>query len=46
VLDGLKPGDHVIVSGLQFLQDGAPVTETKVEKGSAGGETNPEQRSK
>ncbi len=27
VLDGLKPGDHVIVSGTQFLQDGAPVTE-------------------
>jgi RND family efflux transporter MFP subunit len=46
VLDGLKPGDHVIVSGLQFLQDGAPVTETKVEKGSTDGETNPEQKSK
>ncbi|MCU1306889.1 MAG: hypothetical protein JWN45_1584 [Acidobacteriaceae bacterium] len=27
VLDGLKPGDHIIVSGLQFLQDGAPVME-------------------
>ncbi len=27
VLDGLKPGDHVIFSGLQFLQDGAPVAE-------------------
>jgi len=27
VLDGLKPGDHLIVSGTQFLQDGAPVTE-------------------
>jgi RND family efflux transporter MFP subunit len=27
VLEGLKPGDHVIVSGTQFLQDGAPVTE-------------------
>jgi RND family efflux transporter MFP subunit len=27
VLDGLKAGDHVIVSGTQFLQDGAPVTE-------------------
>ncbi len=27
VLDGLKPGDHVIVSGTQFLQDGAPVVE-------------------
>jgi RND family efflux transporter MFP subunit len=27
VLDGLKPGDHIIVSGLQFLQDGMPVME-------------------
>ncbi len=27
VLEGLKPGDHVIVSGTQFLQDGMPVTE-------------------
>lgn len=27
VLEGLQPGDHVIVSGAQFLQDGAPVTE-------------------
>jgi RND family efflux transporter MFP subunit len=27
VLEGLNPGDHVIVSGTQFLQDGAPVTE-------------------
>jgi RND family efflux transporter MFP subunit len=27
VLDGLKPGDHIIVSGTQFLQDGMPVTE-------------------
>jgi multidrug efflux pump subunit AcrA (membrane-fusion protein) len=27
VLDGVKPGDHIVVSGLQFLQDGAPVME-------------------
>jgi RND family efflux transporter MFP subunit len=27
ILDGISPGDHIIVSGLQFLQDGAPVTE-------------------
>lgn len=27
VLDGVKPGDHIIVSGTQFLQDGAPVGE-------------------
>jgi len=27
VLDGIHPGDHLIISGLQFLQDGVPVTE-------------------
>jgi RND family efflux transporter MFP subunit len=27
ILEGLNSGDHIIVSGLQFLQDGAPVTE-------------------
>jgi RND family efflux transporter MFP subunit len=27
VLDGLKAGDHLIVSGTQFLQDGMPVME-------------------
>jgi multidrug efflux pump subunit AcrA (membrane-fusion protein) len=27
VLDGLKAGDHIILSGTQFLQDGAPVSE-------------------
>lgn len=27
VLDGLKPGDHIVVSGMQFLQDGMPVSE-------------------
>jgi RND family efflux transporter MFP subunit len=27
VLDGLKAGEHLIVSGTQFLVDGAPVTE-------------------
>jgi len=26
VLEGIKPGDKVIVSGTQFLRDGAPVT--------------------
>ena len=26
-LDGLKAGDHIILSGTQFLQDGAPVLE-------------------
>ena len=27
VLDGIKAGDHIIVSGLQFLQDGMAVME-------------------
>jgi len=27
VLEGIRPGDHLIISGTQFLQDGAPVTE-------------------
>ncbi len=27
VLEGLKPGEHLIVSGTQFLQDGFPVAE-------------------
>ena len=27
VLDGMKPGDHLIVSGTQFFQDGMPVIE-------------------
>lgn len=27
VLDGLKTGDHIIISGTQFLQDGMPVAE-------------------
>jgi RND family efflux transporter MFP subunit len=27
VLDGIKPGDHIITTGLQFLQDGMPVME-------------------
>jgi RND family efflux transporter MFP subunit len=31
VQDGLKSGDHIIVSGLQFLRDGAPVMETVVD---------------
>lgn len=27
VLDGLKPGEHLIISGTQFLEDGAAVSE-------------------
>jgi RND family efflux transporter MFP subunit len=33
VLDGLKPGDHVIVSGTQFLQDGMPIAEQMQDAG-------------
>jgi RND family efflux transporter MFP subunit len=36
VLDGIKPGDHIITSGLQFLRDGAPVVE-QVQGGDKGG---------
>ena len=35
VQDGIKAGDHVIVSGLQFLQDGAPVMELPAASGAA-----------
>lgn len=35
VLDGIKPGDHLIVSGTQFLQDGAPVSEQIQSSGPA-----------
>jgi RND family efflux transporter MFP subunit len=41
VLSGIKAGDHLIVSGTQFLQDGAPVQEqaapAQSAQGSAGG---------
>ena len=36
VLDGVKAGDHVIVSGTQFLQDGAPVMEQIQKETSQG----------
>jgi RND family efflux transporter MFP subunit len=35
VLDGLKPGDHIITSGIQFLQDGMPVAEQVQSDGKA-----------
>ncbi len=35
VLEGIKPGDHIIVSGAQFLQDGAPVIEQLKESANA-----------
>jgi len=33
VTDGVKAGDHVIVSGTQFLQDGTPIAEQLQESG-------------
>jgi RND family efflux transporter MFP subunit len=36
VLEGVQPSDHVIVSGTQFLQDGAPVIEQLKEAGKTG----------
>lgn len=35
VEDGIKPGDHIITSGLQFLRDGAPVAEQVVAEDGA-----------
>jgi RND family efflux transporter MFP subunit len=40
VLDGIKPGDHLIVSGTQFLQDGAPVAEQMAAPPAAGSTNN------
>jgi len=36
VLDGLKPGDELITSGLQFLADGAPVLPLRLMQRPAG----------
>jgi hypothetical protein len=36
VLEGLKAGDHIILSGTQFLQDGAPVLEQIQTNAKAG----------
>jgi RND family efflux transporter MFP subunit len=41
VLGGIKPGEHIIVSGLQFLQDGAPVAEQIQGKTGANHEAAP-----
>ena len=38
VLEGLKPGEHVIISGTQFLQDGTPVMEQIQTKGQSNSE--------
>jgi RND family efflux transporter MFP subunit len=37
VLDGIKPGDHIIISGTQFLQEGFPVSEQVVSADSSSG---------
>lgn len=43
VLEGIYPGDHIIVSGLQFLQDGMPVTEQiQATKAGTGQTASPE----
>jgi RND family efflux transporter MFP subunit len=42
VLDGLKPGDHLIVSGTQFLQDGMPVAEQIQDATAAAAADKPE----
>ena len=44
VLDGIKPGDHLIVSGTQFLQDGAPVSEQSAANAQAA-QTGPKESS-
>ncbi len=41
VLEGLKAGDHLIVSGTQFLQDGMPVAETIQNADAAPATDNP-----
>ncbi|MDP9147323.1 MAG: hypothetical protein M3N22_06660, partial [Acidobacteriota bacterium] len=43
VLEGLKPGEHLIVSGTQFLQDGMPVAEQiqPAEASTAGDSAQP-----
>ena len=46
VLSGMKAGDHIIVSGTQFLQDGAPIAEqvqksaTEASKGGSSAATH------
>jgi RND family efflux transporter MFP subunit len=39
VLDGIKPGDHVIVEGTQFLADGVPVSESAASTADASAGT-------
>jgi len=37
VIEGIKPGDHIITTGLQFLQDGMPVMEQMPEPAPGAG---------
>jgi RND family efflux transporter MFP subunit len=39
IQSGINPGDHIIISGLQFLQDGVPVTE-QIQSNKAGSGQN------
>lgn len=41
VLEGISAGDHIILSGLQFLQDGALVAEQIQGKASSGNSSSP-----
>jgi multidrug efflux pump subunit AcrA (membrane-fusion protein) len=40
VIDGLKAGDHVIISGTDFLQDGVPVAEQIQNPGATNSKTS------
>jgi len=47
VQEGINPGDHVIISGLQFLQDGAPIIEQiRDTKAATGQPAGPEPKHK
>ena len=41
VLEGVKAGDHLIISGTQFLQDGVPVMEMMKEPGKENATATP-----
>jgi len=45
VLEGIKPGDHLITSGTQFLQDGMPVTEQAPQTNAQAAQTNSKESS-
>ena len=45
VLEGIKPGDHLITSGTQFLQDGMPVTEQAPQTNAQAAQTSSKESS-